>query len=358
MRRAAAAVALGVALWASAADGGVVVRGSGGGAPPAIDHGEDVNDTNTGVFTSTASGTLNATCAALCPGGLADVEGIVASDYPVDGETGYREVSCVDTYDAGGSVYLDAENLRVRCSRIDGGGRGGNEASLVAAPQYVIASHGSDGDGFVLEDSELAGSGCPNSGGACTWPQGRGKCIYTGGNDMTLRRVNVHECGDAIHVGGGTAALTLEEVYCHGLTLDNDEHADCVQWVSGAGPHLLDKVHLRAPWAQNSALFISADSGTLANIETRDSKLVGGGYTIYHLDQFPPDPGPGGSGKGGGDCPQNVAFTNNIISNDPADRQYGFASVGSSDGPNCGSGTPGWVWTGNVDHVGAPLSSP
>lgn len=226
----------------------------------------------------------------------------------------------IQNLDITGTIQVRHDNVTVRCVRIN-----------AAGADRAISDFGNGSfRGLVVEDSEIFGTDGGSGGG-------RGKCIFSLGSSYTLRRVNMHSCGDAIHISGGNAPVVVEDSYCHDLKEGNGEHNDCFQLVNG-GPAVLRHNTFIAPYHQNAAVNVTSNFGQVNDVLVENNRLGGGGFVVYVLDQWQ---------SGSNNCPTNVRFIGNRFI--PGSYKYGTTSFGSSE-RSCGPGSIGWVWLDNISE--------
>ena len=149
----------------------------------------------------------------------------------------------------------------------------------------------------LIEDVEIGSASAPGERGI-------------GGDNVTVRRVNVHHVEDGIKLGDNS---TYDWVYCHDLASPNPQpHFDCVQNDGGSSNVTMTRMYLDprpAPgfdsFSQNgnAALFVKSDLGPIDGITITDSYLNAGGYTVFSTD--------GGYGP-----PTNVRVIDNTFGDD------------------------------------------
>ncbi|MDH3500042.1 MAG: S-layer homology domain-containing protein [Acidimicrobiia bacterium] len=146
----------------------------------------------------------------------------------------------------------------------------------------------------VIEDVEVGSASTPGERGV-------------GGDNITLRRANIHHVEDAIKLGDNSS---YDWVYCHDLASPNPQpHFDCVQNDGGASNVRMTRMYLDPTPAPgfdgfsgsgNAALFVKSDLGPIDGVTLMDSYLDAGGYSVFSTD--------GGYGP-----PTNVRIINNTF---------------------------------------------
>lgn len=158
----------------------------------------------------------------------------------------------IDKADIRGPVVVDAANVVIRRSKVSGDGDMG-----------VYVRHGS----LLLEDVSVVGF--DNS---------------VGGDNYTATRVEVTAAGyDGFKIGDN---VTIQDSWCHDMTIAGDAHADCGQVQSG-----VVNVMIRRNWFDitdrgNSALFIAPDLGenSPGPLVVEYNVLGGGNFTLQCVD--------------------------------------------------------------------------
>lgn len=122
-----------------------------------------------------------------------------------------------------------------------------------------------DGGSLLIEDSEI---GHPGQAGAAG----------ISGNNVTVRRVNVHHQRDGFFAGHNSL---YERVYCHDLV--SHPHADCFQDV-GHSNYTIRNSTLDGRFANgataNAAIIIKSDLGPISNAVVEGNYLNGGNMIV------------------------------------------------------------------------------
>ena len=159
-----------------------------------------------------------------------------------------------------GSVTIDADNVTIRNCLIQTG------TSLY--PIYVRSS----ATGTVIEDVEIDNRG------------GTGIGMYLQGDNVTVRRVNIHSAEDGIRIQSHDTSI--EDSYIHDLQRHEGGHHDCIQIRSG------DNVTLRGNNLQafvpsigdymNASIQVGSLSGTnsISNFRVIGNLMNGGNFTV------------------------------------------------------------------------------
>ena len=228
----------------------------------------------------------------------------------------------IDSKDINGTIFIDANNVTVRRSRLRASGAG-----------YVIRVNFGR-TGAVIEDNEVDGLG--NSD----------KCVA--GENVTVRRNNIHGCQDGGILWSGS---TWEDNYIHDLNCgsicSNAGHFDGVEMDGGNNNVTVRHNTIdQDQWTQTSAVQINNGFGGSSNILIENNLLIGAGYTCYR-----------DANQGSGSL--NVTYRNNhLVSCQGSMTSNGCTSkTGWFWGPVLSRGPGTMVWEGNVDHLtGAPIS--
>ena len=171
----------------------------------------------------------------------------------------------IDGLDISGGVDVKANNVTIQRSRITAG---------TWYPVRVYAGV----TGFRLVDSEV--SGINNATVYCT--------VAVTGADMTLTRVDLHDCADGFHPGSNS---TIQDSYIHNLWLGTNSsgvqvvatHNDGIQIMSGSNVVILHN-WIETGHNQNSAVFVKSDFGAIDNVSIVGNFLDGGCYTVFGAD--------------------------------------------------------------------------
>jgi len=155
-----------------------------------------------------------------------------------------------------GKLTINASNVTVRNCRITN-----------TTERYVVQIQGGR-TGILFEDTEIDGNLYATHG-----------LVF---NNYTMRRCNIHRCGDGLHIGPNT---TVEDTYVHTLAHNlfyvAAPHYDCVQALGGSNIVLRRNNFVGRFRDQTSAIIMSAFNNNLGNVLIENNRLANGGFTLY-----------------------------------------------------------------------------
>jgi len=219
----------------------------------------------------------------------------------------------IDGLDISGCIMVKAANVVVKNTRIRTTEACGGEGSAVWT--------GFDNASVTLQDVEIDGLGH-------SW--GNGVCC-TG---LTLRRVNIHDIGQAgVHF---TDNLDMRDSWVHNLVYSSGDHTDTVLTNGAMSNAVISHNNLENPYTQTSVIALFEDFGRIDNVLVENNLLSGAGYSVY----------------AGGDTSvghSNIRFQNNRFTKKfyPTGGKYGPVTALDSS----------ITWTGNVmDATGKVVS--
>ena len=171
---------------------------------------------------------------------------------PAAGFTASTNGATYQNLDVSGQIVVNASNVTFRCVRL-------------RAPGYRYGFQiNSSASGTLLENVDVA-----NASDATAGATGQGKCILIYGTNTTVRRANVSDCEDGIHISSDGPTL-VEQSYIHDMkTVGTNLHSDAVQIVSGGRVTLRNNrivPQLTAGAGVNSALTLESYSSALQNV--------------------------------------------------------------------------------------------
>jgi hypothetical protein len=194
-----------------------------------------------------------------------------------------------------GGIYVDADNVTIKNSRIASGG-------------FAVIQIKSGSKGVTIQDVEIDGKGA-----------GEGSMGVIGPANVSGADISGVENGLTPNSG---AVLTNN--YVHDLLAPGAPHYDGIQIDGGLSNITITRNFIdMSNHTQTSAVMIDNYFGPISNIRVDGNKLLGGGYTVYSDGQFT-----GGSITG-------VSFTNNVLGKG----YYGYASIVRNS----------VAWSGNTD---------
>ena len=186
---------------------------------------------------------------------------------PSAGLTVRQDGAVIDGLDVTGNIDIKANNVTVKRSRI---------TSNVWYPIRVYGGF----TGFQLIDSEVSGVGSTAVLNCAVGVNGTG---------ITLTRVDIHDCADGVHPGGGS---TIQDSYIHNLWLGTDAsgvrvlltHNDGIQLLGPGNNYTILHNRIETGHNQNAAVFVKADFGAISNVNIANNYLDGGSYTLFGGD--------------------------------------------------------------------------
>jgi hypothetical protein len=185
----------------------------------------------------------------------------------------------------------------------------------VTAAAWSVVKIAPEVTGTVVKFCEINGVGSGNDGSSGINGQGTfiGNNIYNVENGINL-----------------TGSSVIQGNYIHELLASGAPHYDGIQIDGGISDVAINHNTIINPHGQVSAVMIDNYFGPISNIEVKDNKLIGGGFTVYSDGQFRDA------------AISGVAFVNNRLGKG----YWGFHSFVKN--------VP--VWRGNVnDATGRPL---
>jgi hypothetical protein len=214
-----------------------------------------------------------------------------------------KDGTVVDGKDVSGNIWIDADDVTIRSSRISGSG-------------FSVIQIKNGSKGVTIENVEIDGRGAQAGSMGVMGP------ATVTGSDIT-------GVENGLTPGSGSV---LKGNYVHGLKSPGSPHYDGIQIDGGLSDISISGNYVDLhEHSQTSAVMIDNYFGPISGIRVDGNHLVGGGYTVYSDGQFD-----GGSITG-------VSFTNNKLGRG----QYGYASVVKNKP----------VWTNNTDATTARLAT-
>lgn len=218
-----------------------------------------------------------------------------------------------------GCVNIKAPNVTIKRSVVKGCG------SYFNLRLYPGAG------GFVIEDTEVDGSGAVNNAAM----------VDDGVGPVTMRRVNMHNVADGPHPG---EHWLIVDSWIHDLTRCDVCHNDTIQSL-GANDvtvrhnTLENLAGTTKDGGMNSVVRIATEQGPVSGFVVQDNLLAGGNYAVQVRSQ--------GSG-----APQGVQVLNNRIARGTTPDSQPYPRFGPYDFTD----VPTAVWTGNVwDDTGQSI---
>jgi hypothetical protein len=214
-----------------------------------------------------------------------------------------KDGTVVDGKNISGGIWIDADNVTVKNSRISGNG-------------FAVVQVKDGSKGVKISNVEIDGKAAQS-----------GSMGVIGPADVTGADIKGVENG--LTPGSGSV---LTNNWVHDLQSPGSPHYDGIQIDGGLSNITITKNRIDlSNHTQTSAVMIDNYFGPISNIVVDGNHLSGGGYTVYSDGQFT-----GGSIAG-------VSFTNNVLGKG----YYGYASVVKN--------SP--AWSGNTDaETGKPVN--
>ena len=209
----------------------------------------------------------------------------------------------VDGKDIKGDIWIDADNVTIKNSRIVGSG-------------FSVIQIKNGSSGVKIQNVEIDGQGRTS-----------GAMGVMGPADVSGADIKGVENG--LTPGSGSV---LRGNYVHDLKSPGSPHYDGIQIDGGLSNITIEKNHVdMSEHGQTAAVMIDNYFGPIKNIAVNGNILRGGGYTVYSSAQFT-----GGSVSG-------VSFTNNRLGKG----HWGYASIEGNT----------VVWSGNVDYSSGKVAN-
>ncbi|MDQ1726103.1 MAG: hypothetical protein QOK14_148 [Frankiaceae bacterium] len=176
-----------------------------------------------------------------------------------------QDGAVLDGLDIVGNLVIKANDVTVQRSRVTAGG-------------FWPVSVAAGVTGFTLIDSEVVG--VQKSPNVCN--------VGVTGANMTLIRVDIHNCEDGVHPGSDT---TIRDSYIHDLWLGTNAagvrvvptHNDGIQ-VMGARHVTIEHNRIETGHNQNSAVFLKADFSPIDDVRVVGNYVDGGSFAVYGED--------------------------------------------------------------------------
>ena len=213
-----------------------------------------------------------------------------------------RDGTVIEGQDIRGGIYVDADDVTIRSSRIAGDG-------------FAVVQVKSGSKNVTVQDVEIDGMGAtPGSMGVIGPADVSGADIRGVENGLTP--------------GSGSV---LTNNYVHDLSSPGEPHYDGIQIDGGLSDITITRNFIdMSDHTQTAAVMIDNYFGPISDVAVDENLLIGGGYTVYSDGQFAGGPITG------------VSFTNNRLGKG----YYGYASIVRNT----------VVWSGNTDATtGEPV---
>lgn len=215
----------------------------------------------------------------------------------------------VDGLDVTGCIYVNADNVTIRRSRVTSTG--------------CLSAIQNNARGLRVEDTEINGN------------LGHGHCIAW--ESYTLLRSNLYGCRIGGYLGSN---VTIESSWIHDLSVLPGDHDDGLQ-ACGATPTVTNvvirgnNIEPVAPGkGVSAAIKLGTELGTINGVVIDRNRLDGGGFSFY-----------GGYDPQGSGVAQNVVFTNNTFGGNADFGTHAYV------GPNV-------TWSNNVmERTGAQVAA-
>lgn len=214
----------------------------------------------------------------------------------------------LEDYFIDGTVYVNAANCIIRRCYID-------------ASNDYFGIDPTNSPGLIVEDCTIVGTASTAA------------CITDGHDGATYRRLNLSGSMDGMKAGTGA---TIEDCYIHDLSQTAESHNDGIQFETAIDITVRNcAIYSR----DTSCILMGGGEERVAavNCLIENNYLDGGGYQFY---------GPSGGANVIGGPSQNVRFLNNTFG---PTYTYGHFTAWEYG--------PGNVWSGNVDHLGNPVTA-
>jgi len=206
-----------------------------------------------------------------------------------------RDGTVVSGKDVRGSIWIDADDVTIRSSRVIGTG-------------FAVIQVKDGSRNVRIQDVTIDGRGAESGSMGVIGP-------------ASVTRADISGVENGLTPGSGSR---LTGNWVHDLDASGSPHYDGIQIDGGLSNITISGNHIDlSDHTQTSAVMIDNYFGPISNIKVDKNKLLGGGYTVYSDGQFT-----GGSITG-------VSFTNNVLGKG----YYGYASVVNNT----------VVWSGNTD---------
>lgn len=160
----------------------------------------------------------------------------------------------VDSRDFTGPITIQASNVTIRRSRV--------RTTGAYFPIRIIS-----GTNILIEDVEVDGGGFSSKG------------IHIEGGSVTLRRINLHDSEDGIHMSG-SGPIVLENSYIHSPRHASSGHSDGLEIEAVSNVTILNN-NLDYAGANTSATMIDNYFGAITNLVFEGNWLSGGAYNMY-----------------------------------------------------------------------------
>lgn len=160
----------------------------------------------------------------------------------------------IDSRDITGAITIQASNVTIRRSRV--------RTASAYFPIKIVS-----GTNILIEDVEVDGGGFSSKG------------ITVDGGSVTIRRLNLHDSEDGIHMGGN-GPIVLEDSYIHSPRHAPSGHSDGLE-IEGVSNVTIRNNNLDYAGANTSATMIDNYYGAIDNLVYEGNWLAGGAYNMY-----------------------------------------------------------------------------
>jgi len=206
-----------------------------------------------------------------------------------------RDGTVVSAKDVSGGIWIDADNVTIRSSRVTGTG-------------FAVIQVKDGSKNVRIQDVEIDGRGAQAGSMGVIGP-------------ATVTRADISGVENGLTPGSGSQ---LRGNWVHDLKSPGSPHYDGIQIDGGLSDIMISGNHVDlSEHTQTSAVMIDNYFGPISNVSVVGNRLEGGGYTVYSDGQF------------GGGSIRGVSFSGNRLGKG----YYGYASI-QRNSP---------AWSGNTD---------
>jgi hypothetical protein len=165
----------------------------------------------------------------------------------------------IDGKDINGDVTIKASNVTIRRSRVH-----------TTGSYFPIRIQ--SGTNILIEDVEIDGGGFSS------------KAVLVEGGSVTLRRLDIHDSEDGLHLGGNGPTV-LENSWIHDPRHAADGHSDGME-IEGVSNLIVRNNNIDYAKGNSGAVMLDNWGGAVTNVTITGNRIAGGSYMMYMDGRF------------------------------------------------------------------------
>lgn len=169
----------------------------------------------------------------------------------------------IDGKDINGEVTIKASNVTIRRSRIH-------------TTNSYFPIRVQSGTNILIEDVEIDGGGFSS------------KAVLVEGAGVTLRRLNIHDSEDGLHLSGNGPTI-LEDSWIHDPRHAADGHSDGME-IEGVSNLIVRNNNIDYAKGNSGAIMLDNWGGAVTNVTISGNRIAGGAYMMYMDGRFNSQP--------------------------------------------------------------------